>query len=240
VSNSFALDATLTGGTQKTKLVDSAGTNLATISAGGALKVDASATTQPVSGTFWQATQPVSLASVPSHAVTNAGTFAVQAAATLAAETTKVIGVVRTADGSGNLLTSTASALDVNLKTSAATVNTVTLPATSGGLSFYSAQVNATKAAVKASAGQIYGYHFLNTTAAIAYVQIFNVASGSVTVGTTTPDLVIPLPGNSTTGAGATLEISTGIAFSTAITLACTTTRGGSTGAAVDCVIYYK
>lgn len=37
-------------------------------------------TTQPVSGTFWQTTQPVSLASVPSHAVTNAGTFAVQSA----------------------------------------------------------------------------------------------------------------------------------------------------------------
>lgn len=36
--------------------------------------------TQPVSGTFFQATQPVSLASVPSHAVTNAGTFPVQAA----------------------------------------------------------------------------------------------------------------------------------------------------------------
>ena len=33
-----------------------------------------------VTGTFWQATQPVSLASVPSHDVTNAGTFAVQAA----------------------------------------------------------------------------------------------------------------------------------------------------------------
>jgi hypothetical protein len=32
-----------------------------------------------VDGTFWQATQPVSLASVPSHPVTNAGTFAVQA-----------------------------------------------------------------------------------------------------------------------------------------------------------------
>ena len=43
-----------------------------------ALKVDGSAVTQPVSGTFWQATQPVSLASVPSHAVTNAGVFAVQ------------------------------------------------------------------------------------------------------------------------------------------------------------------
>lgn len=43
-----------------------------------ALKVDGSAVTQPVSGTFWQATQPVSLASVPSHAVTNAGAFVVQ------------------------------------------------------------------------------------------------------------------------------------------------------------------
>ena len=34
--------------------------------------------TVPVSGTFWQATQPVSVASVPAHDVTNAGTFAVQ------------------------------------------------------------------------------------------------------------------------------------------------------------------
>ena len=34
----------------------------ATVSAAGALKVDGSAVTQPVSGTFWQATQPVSLA----------------------------------------------------------------------------------------------------------------------------------------------------------------------------------
>lgn len=36
------------------------GGNTAVVSAGGALKVDASATTQPVSGTFWQATQPIS------------------------------------------------------------------------------------------------------------------------------------------------------------------------------------
>lgn len=38
----------------------------------------ASVPSHPVTGTFWQATQPVSLASVPSHAVTNAGTFPVQ------------------------------------------------------------------------------------------------------------------------------------------------------------------
>jgi len=54
--------------------------------------------------------------------VVGTGTFAVQAAATLAAETTKVIGVTRTADGSGNLLTSTTNALDINLKTSSITL----------------------------------------------------------------------------------------------------------------------
>lgn len=47
----LALDATLTGGAQKAKLVDAGGANVASVSAAGALKVDASATTQPVSGT---------------------------------------------------------------------------------------------------------------------------------------------------------------------------------------------
>ncbi len=47
---------------------------------------------------------------------TGVGTAAVTAAATLAAETTKAIGVVRNADGSGSLLSSTANALDVNIK----------------------------------------------------------------------------------------------------------------------------
>jgi hypothetical protein len=50
-TSALALDATLTGGTQKTKLVDTGGTNVASVSAGGALKVDNSGVTQPVSGT---------------------------------------------------------------------------------------------------------------------------------------------------------------------------------------------
>ena len=43
---------------------DSAGTNMTflQVNASNALKVDGSAVTQPVSGTFWQATQPVSIA----------------------------------------------------------------------------------------------------------------------------------------------------------------------------------
>lgn len=74
-TNGLALDATLTGGTQKSKLVDTGGTNVATVSAAGALKVDGSAVTQPVSGTFWQATQPVS-GTVTANA--GSGTFTIQ------------------------------------------------------------------------------------------------------------------------------------------------------------------
>jgi hypothetical protein len=46
-SGALALDATLTGGTQKTRITD--GTNDAAVSAANALKVDGSAVTQPVS-----------------------------------------------------------------------------------------------------------------------------------------------------------------------------------------------
>lgn len=42
------------------------------------VKVTLDGETVPVTGTFYQATQPVSIASVPSHPVTNAGTFPVQ------------------------------------------------------------------------------------------------------------------------------------------------------------------
>lgn len=50
-TSALALDATLTNATQKTKIVDTAGTNVASVSAAGAVKVDGSAVTQPVSGT---------------------------------------------------------------------------------------------------------------------------------------------------------------------------------------------
>jgi hypothetical protein len=79
-TSALALDATLTGGTQQSKITD--GTNVATVKAAStaagatdkAVVVAVSPNntvgvtgtfwqaTQPVSGTFWQATQPVSLA----------------------------------------------------------------------------------------------------------------------------------------------------------------------------------
>jgi hypothetical protein len=59
--------------------------------------------TVAVTGTFWQATQPVSLASVPSHAVTNAGTFAVQAAQTGTWTVTGTGGTFPVTDSGGSL-----------------------------------------------------------------------------------------------------------------------------------------
>ena len=109
-------------------------------------------------------------------------------------------------------------------------------PATSGGLSIVTGSVGATATAIKASAGQLYGYHLFNTTAAVAYVQIFNVASGSVTLGTTSPTLSIGIPASG----GVTVNFDKGIAFSTAISFACTTTRTGSTGATCDVNFFYK
>jgi hypothetical protein len=111
-------------------------------------------------------------------------------------------------------------------------------PATSGGLSYLAGSIGATKTAIKASAGQIYGWYFYNANASVAYVQIFNLGTGSVTLGTTAPDLAFGIPASS----GANVEISNGIAFSTAITIAVTTTRTGSTGpgSTVDYNIFYK
>jgi hypothetical protein len=82
--------------------------------------------TQPVSGTFWQATQPVSIASMPSTPVT--GTFwqttqPVSAAALplpsgAATSTKQSDGTQKTqiVDGSNNVVSATANALDVNIK----------------------------------------------------------------------------------------------------------------------------
>ena len=81
-----------------------------------AWKVDGSAVTQPVSGTITanagSGTLAVSLATVPSHAVTNAGTFAVQA--TVAATTT--------GGATASNVRSAASTNATNLKASAGTL----------------------------------------------------------------------------------------------------------------------
>ena len=65
------------------------------------------------------------------------------------------------------------------------------------------------------------------------FLQIFNVASGSVTLGTTLPDVIVPVPAGET---GRTMHgraefqgIHGGLDMATAISYAVTTTATGST-----------
>lgn len=114
----------------------------------------------------------------------------------------------------------------------------IPVPAGSGGNSIMSASIGNTAAAVKAGAGQVYGYDIHNPNAAIVYVQFFNVASGSVTVGTTAPLYSVGVPANGR----AAVEFPMGIAHSTAIAVAATTARAGGSAPAstVDVNVLYK
>lgn len=97
-------------------------------------------------------------------------------------------------------------------------------PQTANGLSISrtlsAASTNATS--VKASAGQVYTIYAHNINAAVRYLKIYNKASAP-TVGTDTPVLTLPIPGNAA-GAGFALDTGgMGIAFATGIALALTT-----------------
>lgn len=106
-----------------------------------------------------------------------------------------------------------------------------------GWPSIYTGSIGATVTSVKASSGTIGGWYIYNANASVAYVQIFNVASGSVTLGTTAPTMSIGIPASG----AANLELANGLKFGTAITIAVTTTRAGSTapGSTVDINIWY-
>lgn len=101
---------------------------------------------------------------------------------------------------------------------------------------FFQASVTGTKVEASAVPVDIGAYHLLNNAAAISYLQVFFLRSTDVTVGTTTPNVVIPLPASG----GATLNFE-GAGWRTrgaGLTLACTTTRTGSTTATCDVILW--
>jgi len=115
------------------------------------------------------------------------------------------------------------------------------IPATSGGLSIsrtLSAN-NTTGIVVKASAGQVYTIIAHNTNAAARFLKIYNKATAP-TVGTDTPVMTLPIPGN-TAGAGFVMDVGgMGIAFATGIGIGITTgVADADTGApaANECVV---
>jgi hypothetical protein len=116
---------------------------------------------------------------------------------------------------------------------------TQSVTGTGGGWSVSSqTALTNTKTQVKSGAGNFGGYMFYNPNASVEYIQVWDVASGSITVGTTAPTYVIPIPATT----GANVEFSVGIAHATAINIAATTTPTGSTapGTALVGFVIYK
>lgn len=98
--------------------------------------------------------------------------------------------------------------------------------------------LTSTAQAIKASAGSLKGYYIYNPNSTAQFVQFYNTASGSVTVGTTNPLFMLTIPPT----AAANLWMQPGgIAFGTAMSWAATSTAGGN-GApttALDAVAWY-
>ncbi len=96
--------------------------------------------------------------------------------------------------------------------------------ANSGG-ALYGLVAPATPAAtsIKASAGSVAWIHATNDTTGPVYLKFYNLATGSVTLGTTSCLFQCEIPGNaSSTGAGFTVALPIPIPFTTAITYAVT------------------
>jgi hypothetical protein len=98
-------------------------------------------------------------------------------------------------------------------------------PHTKGGLqTFRSLDLDETEEDVKTSPGQIYGAIVCNRSTDTLYLKIYNDTAANVSVGSTTPKLTIPIPGNSTDDIAAILNLGgNGIEFDTAISVAVTT-----------------
>lgn len=182
--------------------------------------------TVAVTGTFWQATQPVSAASLPLPS--GAATAAKQPSlGTAGSPATDVITV------QGN---PSATPMPVSGSASAA-----------GGSSTWSAEggsgtalLSNTPVTVQGSATSLYTAVIDNTAnpSAATYLQFFD--TPSPTVGTTAPKFVIPVPAGGYWSQGFGTEGK--VAFATALTVAATTTRTGATAPAspIAVTLFYK
>lgn len=117
------------------------------------------------------------------------------------------------ADGSATD-TSTAAPLPV----------TVIGAATNGLTTFLSIDLDETEEEVKATAGTVYAVWATNTATSTRFLKFYNATAANVTVGSTTPVIVIALPGNSSDDVSAHFAAGGhGIKFDTAICAAATT-----------------
>jgi hypothetical protein len=95
---------------------------------------------------------------------------------------------------------------------------------------FQDTSMGGTADGVKSSSTVIYYVQVDNTlNGAPSYVKLYNLASGSVTVGTTVPDFVLYAAANKVQTYVFSTAASSGLTFGTALSAACTT-AGGTSG----------
>lgn len=110
--------------------------------------------------------------------------------------------------------------------------------AVEGGASpyFFDAVTGTVKDVKASAAGQLYHLKLVNTTAAAAYLQIFNAKASSVTLGTTVATWTLRLAANESVN----IPFATPLALGgSGISIAGTTTATGSTGAAISVSALY-
>ena len=217
---------------------------------------------QMSAGRLWVDASGVTL-TVGSHAVTNAGTFAVQidsgAVTSLALlddvivaddaaftpATTKVSMAGFTADETSTDSVDEGDAGAARITLDRKLITTI-YPHTAGGLTTMNASssdgataLTSTAQVIKASAGQLYGYYIYNPNSSAQFVQFYNTAAASVTVGTTNPLFMLTIPATS----AANLMSAHGIAFSNAGWSWSATSTAGGNGApttALDAIAWYN
>lgn len=200
---------------------------------------------------------------VGSHAVTNAGAFVVQVDGNALTALQKIDDPVLVDDAVFTPATSSVSmagfeadeASTDSVDEGDAGAARMTLdrkqivtiqPHTTGGLSVFNGTssdggtaLTSTAQVISAAAGQIYGWYIYNPNATAQFVQLYNTAQASVTVGTTAPLFMLTIPATS----AANVNFVQGITFSnTGFSAAATSTAGGNgaPGTALDAVIFYK
>ncbi len=202
------------------------------MNASGDLRVDGSAVTQPVSA----ASLPL-----PSGAATETTLADIKTAAQLIDDavysddaaftpaTSKIIAVGLQADETSPDSVNEGDIGAPRMTLDRMAIVTVRPNATGEGLDiFRSIDVDETEEEIKASAGKLYGWFLYNAASAVRFIKFYNATAASVSVGTTTPILTIPLAA----GAAANVEFTNGIPFSTALCIAATTAVADSdTGA---------
>ena len=228
-----------------------------------AVVVDGSASTQPISGTVTATSgTAANLKAEVTGATAGSGTATGAIRVELPTNGTGTIATVGAVTAISNALPAGTNAIgklaansgvdigDVDVTSISAGTNNIgqvnVAPQTANGLSVFNATssdgataLTNTAQVIKASAGQLYGWFIYNPNATAQFVQLYNTAAGSVTVGTTNPLFMLTIPATS----GANVEFTNGITFSNAgWSAAATSTAGGAgaPGTALDCVFFYK